>query len=89
MVYSQFQYKACSIAMFILMKIQAELLSAYRKVASKHINTSRLEAHLRFYKLLMKGKFDVYFMQKGKVDFLILISSKVVTSINAHDFMHS
>ena len=32
----------------------------YHKVVS--INTSRLEAHFRFYRLFMKGKFDVYLL---------------------------
>ena len=36
----------------------------YRKVTST--NTSQLEAHFRFYRLFMKGKFDVYFHRTFK-----------------------
>ena len=38
---------------------------------SKGINISRLEARFRFYRLLMKGKFDVTPAFKGKTNFLI------------------
>ena len=40
-------------------------LDKYRKIASS--NTSRLEAHVGFFRLLMKGVFG----PKQKVDFLI------------------
>ena len=40
------------------------LWNEYRKVAS--INMSWLEAHFMFYKLFLKGKFDVYLLQPFK-----------------------
>ena len=40
------------------------LWNEYRKVAS--INMSGLEAHFVFYKLFMKGKFDVYLLRPFK-----------------------
>ena len=40
------------------------LWNEYRKVA--RINMSWLEAHFMFYKLFLKGKFDVYLLQPFK-----------------------
>ena len=47
-----------------LLQILHLLWNEYRKVAS--INMSGLEAHFIFYKLFMKGKFDVYLLRPFK-----------------------
>ena len=52
-----------NVKVFILMKIQAELLLAYGKVAS--INTSRIEARIRIYRLLMKGSVYCYLLSNS------------------------
>ena len=50
------------------------------KVAS--IDTSQLEAHFKFYRLFMKGKFDVCLLQRLKKSWF----SQIVTHVNACNF---
>ena len=54
---------------------------SYLKVASS--NTSRLEAHAGFFRLLMKGIFDPYLLRP----FDKKLISQLVTRIRTHDYM--
>ena len=56
------------------------LLLIYRKVASS--NTSRLEAHAGFFRLLMKGIFDPYVLCHFDKKFI----SKLVTRVRTCDY---
>ena len=54
---------------------------SYRKIASS--NTSRLEAHAGFFRLLKKGIFDPYVLSP----FDKKLISKLVTHVRARDYM--
>ena len=55
MIFFVFQFEFFSVSLVFR---DGNLKNTYRKVASS--NTSRLEAHAGYFKLLMKGIFDPY-----------------------------